>query len=103
MVVQNTSGELDPKGPRAKQEIDYGRRGKGYVFGSLQPKTGEVVTHCYPGRTTAAWVNFLHKVETSIPPSCKKVYAIMDNLSTHPRRAPGVAAVPGVRTLAFSH
>jgi hypothetical protein len=25
---------------RAKQEIDYGRRGTGYVFGAFQPTTG---------------------------------------------------------------
>jgi hypothetical protein len=27
-----------PKAPRARQEIDYGRRGKGYVFGALRPR-----------------------------------------------------------------
>ena len=26
-----------PKAQRAKQEIDYGRRGKGYVFGAFRP------------------------------------------------------------------
>ena len=30
-----------PKAQRAKQEIDYGRRGKGYVFGAFRPATGE--------------------------------------------------------------
>jgi hypothetical protein len=29
---------------RAKQEIDYGRRGKGYVFGAFVPATGEALT-----------------------------------------------------------
>src|SRR4029079_1678895 len=29
-----------PKAQRAKQEIDYGRRGKGYVFGAFRPATG---------------------------------------------------------------
>ncbi len=33
-----------PKAQRAKQEIDYGRRGKGYVFGAFQPATGEAFT-----------------------------------------------------------
>ena len=28
-----------PKAQRAKQEIDYGRRGKGYVFGAFRPAT----------------------------------------------------------------
>jgi hypothetical protein len=26
-----------PKAQQAKQEIDYGRRGKGYVFGAFRP------------------------------------------------------------------
>ena len=33
---------------RAKQEIDYGRRGKGYIFGAFQPATGESLTRPYP-------------------------------------------------------
>lgn len=43
-LVYPEAGETKPAG-RAKQEIDYGRREKaGYVFGALQPKTGEVFT-----------------------------------------------------------
>ena len=26
--------------PRARQEIDYGRRGRGYIFGTFVPATG---------------------------------------------------------------
>ena len=48
-----------PKAQRAKQEIDYGRRGKGYVFGAFRPATGEAFTAPYTGRTTANWVDFL--------------------------------------------
>ena len=29
-----------PEAQRAKQEVDYGRRGKGYVFGAFRPATG---------------------------------------------------------------
>ena len=50
-----------PKAQRAKQEIDYGRRGKGYVFGAFRPATGEALTETYEGRTTANWVDFLAK------------------------------------------
>jgi hypothetical protein len=52
-----------PKAQRAKQEIDYGRRGKGYVFGAFRPATGAALTAAYGGRTTANWVDFLGKVE----------------------------------------
>src|ERR1700712_1740532 len=68
---------------RAKQEIDYGRRAKGYVFGAFCPATGEAFTHPYPGRGGAHWVDFLGQVETWIPSTTKRVYAIMDNLSSH--------------------
>jgi hypothetical protein len=30
---------------RAKQRVDYGRRGKGYIFGAFRPATGEAFTH----------------------------------------------------------
>jgi len=68
---------------RAIQEIDYGRRGKGYVFGAFQPATGEAFTHAYDGRTIANWVDFLERVETWTPPEVERIYAILDNLNTH--------------------
>jgi transposase len=73
---------------RARQEIDYGRRGKGYIFGAFQPATGAAFTVPYAGRTTANWVDFLDQVDTWLPADSPRVYAILDNLSTH--RAPDV-------------
>jgi transposase len=76
----------DPTGERrvrAKQEIDYGRRGKGYVFGAFRPATGEAFTAPYPGRTIANWVAFLEEVDGWIEDGVPRVYAILDNLSTH--------------------
>ena len=32
---------------RARQEIDYGRRGKGYIFGAFEPATGEALPQAY--------------------------------------------------------
>ena len=68
---------------RATQEIDYGRRGKGYIFGAFQPATGEALTAPYPGRTIANWVAFLGRVEAWIPPEVERVHAIVDNLNVH--------------------
>jgi transposase len=68
---------------RARQEIDYGRRGKGYIFGAFCPATGAAVTQPYPGRGTAHWVAFLNEVEHWIPEGIERVYAIADNLSSH--------------------
>ena len=76
----------DPTGERrvrATQEVDYGRRGSGYVFGAFQPATGEALTAPYPGRTIANWVDFLQRVDDWIDPAAGRVYAILDNLSTH--------------------
>jgi transposase len=68
---------------RARQAIDYGRRGKGYIFGAFQPATGEALTHPYPRRTTEHWCDFLERVEAWIPASIERVFAILDNLRTH--------------------
>jgi len=68
---------------RAKQEIDYGRRGKGDVFGAFQPATGEVFTWPATRRTTANFVAFLEETERWIDPSVERVYAILDNLKAH--------------------
>ena len=68
---------------RAKQEIDYGRRGKGYIFGAFQPATGEAFTRPYLKRSTASWVAFLEEVERWLPAEVERVYAIVDNLATH--------------------
>jgi transposase len=74
--TQHTAG-------RAKQEVDYGRRGKGYIFGAFRPATGDAFTHPYAGRTSANWIDFLERVEGWLPVEAKQVYAIVDNLSTH--------------------
>ena len=76
----------DPTGARrtrATQEIDYGRRGMGYVFGVFEPATGQALTAPYVGRTIASWIAFLDQVDAWVDPAVARVYAILDNLSTH--------------------
>jgi hypothetical protein len=68
---------------RATQEIDYGRRGKGYVLGALIPATGAAFTAPYAGRTIATWVDFLTRVDRWLPADAERVYAVLDNLSAH--------------------
>jgi len=83
---QLVRGDPDPTTgvvERAVQEIDYGRRGKGYVFGAFAPATGTAFTHAYGGRTIATWVDFLERVDTWVSPEAERVYAILDNLNTH--------------------
>jgi DDE superfamily endonuclease len=72
-----------PSAGRARQEIDYGRRGKGTIFGAFCPATGAALTRPYPGRGTGHWVAFLEQVEDWLPEKVERVYAIADNLSSH--------------------
>jgi DDE superfamily endonuclease len=78
---------IGPAG-RAKQPADYGRRGKGYIFGAFRPATGEALTHPYTGRATADWVDFLGRVEAWPPSPAGRVHAALGNLPAH--RAAGV-------------
>ena len=76
----------DPDGERrvrATQEIDYGRRGRGYIFGAFVPATGRAFTAPYAGRSTANFVAFLDQVEAWLDPAIGRVYAVLDNLSAH--------------------
>jgi DDE superfamily endonuclease len=68
---------------RARQEVDYGRRGSGYVFGAFVPTTGKAFTAAYAGRTIANWLDFLDRVDVWLAAEPVPVYAILDNLSTH--------------------
>ena len=92
-----------PKAQRARQEIDYGRRGTaGYVFGALQPATGAAFTQTCERRATVNRVDFLSAVERWTDPAVERVHAVLDNLNIHsapdvllcsllqPRRAFGV-------------
>jgi transposase len=74
--------------PRARQEIDYGRRGRGYIFGAFVPATGHAFSAPYARRSTANVVDFLDRVDAWLDPGIDRVYAVLDNLSAH--RAPDV-------------
>lgn len=80
---RTNAGGPDRPAERAEQEIDYGRRGKGYIFGAFRPATGEALTHPYPSRSAANWADFLGRVEAWIPAEVERVYAIVDNLNAH--------------------
>jgi hypothetical protein len=58
---------------RARQEIDDGRRGKGYIFGAFRPATGEAFTQPYTGRTIGNWVEFLERVDAWVPQAAEAV------------------------------
>ena len=80
---QIVRGVADGRAVRAKQEIDYGRRGKGYIFGAFKPADGEAFTRPYPSRSAVNFADFLERVDAWIPAEIGRIYAIMDNLSAH--------------------
>ena len=86
--VRAFSTAVDVPAERARQEIDYGRRGKGYIFGAFLHATGEAFTREYDSRSAVNWADFLERVEGWVPQEVERVYSIVDNLSVH--RAPDV-------------
>ena len=88
-LVRTEPTSASPAG-RAKQEIDYGRRGTtGYVFGALRHVTGEVLTAPYTGRTTKNWIAFLEQVEAWL--------LVWGRRRRHrPRRRAGIVVLPKV-------
>ena len=98
-LLRTAPGPDRPAG-RARQEVDYGRRGKGYIFGAFEPQDGRAFTLPYPGRTTANWVDFLQAVDQWVGPEAEAVFAIVDNLSTH-RAADVLLFRAGQPALAF--
>lgn len=83
LVGAEPAAEPPAPAPRATQEIDYGRRGKGYIFGAFRPATGAALTQDYLGRTIHNWVDFLGHVEAWVPAEIERLYAIVDNLHVH--------------------
>jgi hypothetical protein len=68
---------------RATQEIEYGRRGKGDVYGALWETTGDCWTPCYPRRCTEHFIDFLCYVDEQVPAEVERIYAILDKLEMH--------------------
>jgi len=73
----------DGPAARATQEIDYGRRGGGYVSGACRPATGEALTRPYDRRTTANFIDFLTAIDRWLGPVTEPVALILDNLNVH--------------------
>jgi len=51
VVTAHSCAELVKPAERARIAIDYGRRGKGYIFGAFRPASGEALTRDYRRRT----------------------------------------------------
>ena len=83
LVGAGPAAEPPPPAPRATQELDEGRRGKGDIFGAFCPATGEALPTDSLGRTIHNWVDCLGHVEGWGPAESERLYAIVDNLHVH--------------------
>lgn len=59
----------------------YARHGFRWAFGALQHRCGDVLLHTAATRDTAAWLDFLDRLETFTPPG--DAYLIVDALPLH--------------------
>lgn len=66
---------------RPHVEADYGRRGKVWTFGAFEPRTGQALTMCADGRTSAHFIALLNLVVSTWTDG--NIIIILDNLSTH--------------------
>jgi transposase len=66
---------------RPHVEADYGRHGKVWTFGAFAPRSGQALTWCADGRTSANFVAFLNQIMTTWVEG--EIVLILDNLSTH--------------------
>lgn len=60
---------------------DYGRRGKVWTFGAFEARTGQALTYCADGRTSAHFVTLLDQIVTTWIEG--EIILILDNRSTH--------------------
>lgn len=59
----------------------YQRRGKLWVYGAMEPATGEVLTASYKGRSSQEMLAFLDSMDQHWPEG--SIHVILDNLSSH--------------------
>ncbi len=75
------AGRWSPRDDRPRVTPDYGRRGKLWTFGALEPATGDVVTTLTLSRRTADFLSFLNDIVTHWPQG--SLVLILDNLAVH--------------------
>lgn len=69
------------EGHRPHFTPSYERRGKLWVYGALEPATGQVITASYQRRSSQETLAFLDLVDQCWPNG--SIHLIWDNLSTH--------------------
>jgi hypothetical protein len=69
-----------------RRDYEYIRRGTVNVFCAVEPKAGRHLTKVTPNRKKPAFARMLRDL-TRAYPSARTIHLVMDNLSTHTKRA----------------
>ena len=82
--------EVDPipmkPGSVAKRDCEYQRRGTANVFCGIEPKSGVHFTKVTPTRSSPEFADFLLAIAVHYT-AADTIHLVMDNLSTHTRKA----------------
>lgn len=73
-------------GSVAKRGCEYERCGTANVFCGVEPKAGQHFTKVTPRRCSPEFAGFLHSIASHYP-QAETIHLVMDNLSTHTRKA----------------
>ena len=73
-------------GRAARRDYEYRRCGTANVFCGIEPKAGRHFTKVTPTRCSAEFADYLLDIAASYP-EADTIHLVMDNLSTHTRRA----------------
>jgi len=75
-------------GSVAKRNCEYERRGTANAFCAVEPKAGVHFTRITPARSSPEFADFLLSIAEYYP-AAGTIHLVMDNLSTHTRKALG--------------
>jgi len=92
-IVRITTGRPDQPAARARQEIDDGRRGEGYIFGAICPKKGKGAGLVLPYCDTGAMNRHLAEISATVDPGAHAVL-ILDQAGWHATPKLNVPATP---------
>jgi transposase len=70
----------------AKKDNEYQRNGTANAFCAIEPQAGVHFTKITPTRSSQEFADFIESIANSYP-KAKTIHLVMDNLSTHTRKA----------------
>lgn len=66
-----------------KRTSDYERHGTTSLFAALDIATGKVIGECHRRHRQQEFLNFMQRVDSTIPADAGEVHLVLDNYGTH--------------------